>query len=143
LSIAEADQKLALTLIAYADLPNAWGSVEPLLSRACEHSFGAFTPESVVNGMRDGELIMIGMLEGGALQSIMVATVGAFRTGLRVFECLLVGGRDMKAWMPFEPEMDEFARQHGCARARCIGRKSLTKMLPHWKLVGVMLEREL
>lgn len=132
-----------LGFIGYNDLPRVWPEIAPLVEKACEWSGGSFTPEGVVDGMGTGELLMLSMIEGGRIVSIMVATVGVFRSGLKVFECLLVGGRDMKSWMPFEHYMDEYARELGCARVRCIGRKPLLKMLPHWHFVGVMLEREI
>lgn len=132
-----------LVLIRYADLPAIWSQIGPLMEEACSWSYGAFTPESVVASVREGRFTLIGMEEDGRVASVMVTTVGELSSGLKIFECLLVAGRDMKSWLPFEKEMDAFAKVQGCARVRAIGRKSLTKVLPHWKMIGVMLEREI
>lgn len=128
--------------IAYSDLPAVWDAISSMLEKACEESFGAFTPKSVVDGMREGEFIMLGIAdEGDVIVSILVCCVGVFGSGLRVLEVALLGGEDMRAWLPFEEQLDTFARARGCHRVRCVGRKSLERVLPHWKRIGVMLER--
>lgn len=132
-----------LALLGYNDLPEAWPHIAHLVERACAYSHGAFTPESVVEGMRAGQFFMLVLSGEDDVRGIMVATISTFGSGLRVLECVLVGGEDMDAWLQYEPEMDALARAHGCHRTRAIVRKGMKRKLPHWKLIGEMLERDL
>lgn len=130
--------------VGYNDLPKAWEQIGPMVDKACAESFGAFDPPAVVDGMRSGEYIMLAIVSAEMrVVSVLVCSIGALPTGVLVFEVLLCGGEGMSEWLPFEHLMDEFARARGCQRVRSIGRKSLARKLPHWKMIGVMLEREI
>jgi len=133
-----------LVEIYYNDLPHCWEFISDHITRACAESHGAFTPLSVVDGLRDGQFILLAIVsDEGAVPSVLVCSVGLMPSGLSVFEVLLCGGADMKAWLPYEEQLDAYARARGCQRVRCIGRISLQKLLPHWKRTGVLLEREI
>lgn len=134
---------LDLALVDVNSLPRLWDQIEPLLVRACDHSGGAFTSQSVVDGLMEGRLAMLALAEGERVTSIMIVRIADYGSGLRVFECVLVGGADMDAWMPFEPRMDELARQAGCHRVIAMVRKGLIRKLPHWKLAAYVVERDL
>lgn len=132
---------LNLVEVDVNDLPRFWDMLEPLVINACEHSGGAFSPKIVLEGVYHGAMKMLALVEDGQAHSIMVLQVNQMPTGLRFLSILLVGGRDMDAWLPFEPELDDLARAHGCAMVRTIGRKGLAKKLPHWRMSQIVLER--
>ncbi len=130
--------------IVYSDLPREWWQIGPLIEKACAESFGAFSPESVIDGMRAGEYIMLGIVSTDLrIVSVLVCAIGTLPTKIKLLEVLLCGGEGMSEWLPFEYQIDDFARDRGCQRVRAIGRKSLARKLPHWKMIGVMLEREI
>lgn len=131
------------TLLQFGDLPQRWSEVEPLLARACSYSRGEYTPEVVVLGMEAGALEMLALDSDAGLKSLMVTAISRSRSGMLIFDCLLVSGVDMDSWRPFEPQMDEYARARGCSKVRMIGRKGFTKRLPHWDLAGWVMERDL
>lgn len=144
LSREDAPGHYQLIELFYPDLPQAWPHIGPMIEMACEQSHGAFDAQSVVLGVRSGEYILLAVTDDEArLVCVLVCAVGRLPTGTTVFEVLLAGGHSMKDWLPYEHKLDDFARARGCTRLRAIGRKSLLKRLPEWRLLGVMLEREL
>lgn len=134
--------ELTLGEVGVNALPTLWADIESLLTEACSWSAGAFTPQSVVDAMMAGRLQMLALADA-RVRSIMVVSIELFPSGLKVLECLLTSGQDMKDWLPYEPELDDLAKGLGCARVRAVGRKGLAKALPHWKMIGVMLERDI
>lgn len=150
-SLAEAEQdapQLQLALLDINDVARAWEQIAPLLQTACEFSNGEFTPEVVLAGMglHDGveRLKMLAIADGERITSIMVVCIGLAPSGKKSLECILTAGQDVKAWMPFEPMMDEWAREQGCVCVRIPrARKGWLKALSHWRIGGYVLEREL
>lgn len=138
--------ELSLRLFSINDMPRVWEQIEPLLARACEFSGGEFTPEIVLAGLglHDGveRLKLLALTDGDEITSLMVVTISQAPTGKRALDCLLTAGEDVRAWMPFEPAMDEWARSLGCASVRIPrGRKGWLKALSHWRVSGYVLER--
>lgn len=150
-----ADVALALDAIGPNDLRHVWDQVEPLLERACEYSAGEMTPEAVVHGLGvfDGmqRMQMLALHRGGVITSVMVTQVSQYPTPegpwVRKLDCLLVSGRDVEEWMPFEDQMDTWARAMGCVAVRIPrARKGWVRVLAHWKrMTGdvCVMEREL
>lgn len=128
---------LRLTRLTANDLPHVWEQVRPLLERACEYSAGEFTPESVVDAMgaRDGTawLHMLAIVrDARAVTSIMLVMVNNYPAG-RKLDCVLVSGERVEEWMPFEPQMDAWARELGCVAVRIPrARKGWLRVLSHW-----------
>lgn len=131
---------LTLGEVGVNALPTLWGDIEPLLAEACSYSPDGMTPSTIVDQMFEGKARMLALADE-KVRSIMVVTVEAFPSGLRVLLCLMASGVDFKTmWLPHEDELKDFAREFGCTKARLIGRKGWKKMLPHWRLVGEVLE---
>lgn len=121
-------------------LPTLWADIEPLLIEACSYSPDGMTPQTIIDEMFAGRARMLAIADE-RVHSIMVVTVEVFPSGLKVLLCLMASGSDFKSvWVPHEDELKEFAREFGCTKARLIGRKGWKKMLPHWRLVGEVLE---
>lgn len=134
---------LRLAVITINDMPHMWEQIAPLLERACEFSAGEMTPQSVLAGMGlyDGverlRMLALGDAERGPT-SILVASVTEYPTPegplVRKLELLLTSGENVDEWMPFEPQMDEMARQMGCVAVRITrARKGWVRKLPHWE----------
>lgn len=148
MSVDEA-QRPTLTLIGVDinQLPAVWEKMRPLLERACEYSADEFTPASVVHGMGpEGGLRMLALVDEHGFKAIMVVTLSILPKG-RSLDCLLTSGEDVEEWMPFEPQMDEWARELGCVCVRIPrARKGWTRKLPHWQRRSgdcCVLEREI
>ncbi len=130
------------------DLPHVWDALEPMLAKACDESRGQFTIPGILSnmGLHDGveRWRLLAIERGGAVQAVMVVCITALGDGKRVLDCLLAGGENAKDWPAVDEEFDAFARSCGCVRVRIpCARKGWLKALPHWKIVGHVLEREI
>lgn len=152
-----AEPRLGLALIGVNDLPRMWDQLEPLIARACEYSAGECVPQTVIHRMTAGDwhMLALGDAESGDVSSVMVCAVadyphqmpdGEWRL-VRKLDCLLTSGADVKAWMPFEPRMDAWARSMGCVAVRIPrARVGWKRVLAHWtRLSGdcCVMEREI
>lgn len=135
--------ELRLVEIGPNDLPAVWKAIEPLIERGCAYSGGALDPQSVVDGVLTGRAKLIALADEREINSVMALQVVAMPTGQRVLEVILVGGRDVEAWAPFEPQLDAIGLAEGCEKVRTMGRKGWARRLPHWRLSAIVLERDL
>ena len=77
--------------------------------------------------------------------------IGAFITqiieggGEKALEILALAGRDLDRWLPMLPQLEGFARAHGCTLMRAYARFGLQRVLKsyRWKPRQVILERAL
>lgn len=128
------------------DLPTWWDEIGPLVSKACEESRGRFTIPMVLHnlGLSDGieRWRMLVIDNGQAIQAFMC--VGILQEGdERVLSCILAGGDHAKEWPEVDEQFDALARAWGCGKHRIeFARKGWAKTLPHWKIIGYVMERE-
>ena len=151
-SVAEpvlAPPRMQLGLITVNDLPRLWPQVEPLLKRACDYSAGEMMPAMVIDGMgaRDGVVRLHMLALGGErVSSIMIVAVNVYPQGPKL-DCLLTSGEGVDDWLPFEPQMDEWARSLGCVAVRIPrARKGWARVLNHWRKISgacYVLERDI
>lgn len=135
------EAKAFLLHISPSLMPQAWPVIEPILSKACEESRGQFTLEAILRNLEHWPILAI--VRGDAVQAVMVTCITQQENG-RVLDCLLAGGDSAKDWPEVDDEFDAFARGFGCVSVRIpCARKGWLKTLPHWKWVGVVLEREI
>lgn len=140
--VVELTEAQRVVLLNPNDLPGLWKQLAPLVMKACEWSQGQFNAESVVDGVINGQLMMLAYIDGDVVSSIAVLTVSQFPTGTRVLEVLLASGEGLRDWSRFETQVAEQAKQYGCSKFRMIGREGLQRMLPAWKRVAVVLEKD-
>lgn len=146
MSVAEAEAVApTLHVVTVNDLPRVWDFIAPVLTKACADSQGEFTPEAILAamGVHDGvERMRLLVLERGDVQAVMGVCVTARADGTRIMECVLAGGADAREWPDVDEQIDEIAREWGCTKLRIpCARKGWHKVLPHWKLVGYVMER--
>lgn len=146
---------LTLQRIVLRDLPFMWEHVEPMIARACAYSAGEMTPAAVLGGLGfyDGveRLQLLVLTRGNELLAAMITQVTQYPTPegpwVRKLDCLLVSGADIETWMPFEDQMDAWARGMGCVAVRIPrARKGWVRVLAHWtRKTGdvCVMEREL
>lgn len=90
----EADRFYALRLID-GDLRGwAWPAIEPLLQRACEHSGGRHSPETVAMGVRNGAFVLYAVAQGRDIQAVIVCMHMTWPTELRTAEVVLMGANE-------------------------------------------------
>jgi hypothetical protein len=59
--------------------------------------------------------------------------------------CVLTacGGDDMRRWLGLLGGIEDYAKAEGCSRVRIFGRKGWVRVLEHYRIRNVILEREL
>ena len=139
------EPKTFLVSLGVNDLPNVWGAIEPVLSKACADSRGEFTIPGILHnmGLNDGVEMwrLLAIVRGDELQAVMVVCVTQLDDGCLSLDCLLAGGDRAKDWVKVDPEFDAFARQRGCRKVRIPrARTGWPQILPHWRITGVWLE---
>lgn len=140
--VVELTEAQKVVLLGPNDLPKVWPQLAPLVTKACEWSQGQFNAEAVVDGVLNGSYQLLAYVDGKDVVSIAVLTISQFPTGLRICEVLLASGEGMHDWQKFEGQVAAYAKQHGCAKFRMIGREGLQRMLKSWKRVAVVLEKD-
>ena len=122
------------------ELPRAWPLIEPILAKACEESRGEFTLNRILANLEHWPLLVIA--RGEKVQAVMVCAITQLE-GRRVLDCLLAGGEHAKEWPLLDEDFDAFARSFECSSVRIpCARKGWLKALPHWRIRGYVLERE-
>ena len=131
-----------LVWIEPQQLPRVWPFIEPVLQKACSESRGEFSIQRIVANLENWPLLAIVREEG--VQAVMVTCVTQMPDNTRVLDCLLAAGEAAKDWPLVDEEFDAFAKQFGCSRVRIpCARKGWLKTLPHWRIRGYVLEREI
>lgn len=112
--------------------------VLPMVTRACEYSFGRFDPETVLascaglNPEWIAQLWITGYRGGGeppTIEAAVVTCISTYPTGRKVMDIVLVGGAGAKDWMAFEDKLSEWAALQGCAEVQVIGRRGWERHL--------------
>ncbi len=140
--IVDLSPELSVAILNPNQLPQMWEDRRPLLEEAGEWSAGESTPQTVVHGVLGGSYQLVAFMRGHVPESVLVITMSEFGTGKRILEVLLASGSGLKNWMQHEEKMIEYAKHHGCASIRMIGREGLQRMLKGWERTAVVLERE-
>jgi hypothetical protein len=130
-----------LVLIEPHMLQAGWPHIGPMLEQACADSRGQFNVATILANLENWPIL--GIVKGGKLQAVMVTCIVQLE-GRRVLDCLLATGDQAKQWPAVDDAFDDFARQFGCSSVRIpCARKGWAKALPHWRIVGYVMEREI
>jgi hypothetical protein len=123
-------------------LPSAWQYIEPILQKACDESGGEMSIDRILANIEHWPILAI--VAGDRIQAVMVTYLSASENGERKLHCMMAAGDSAHEWPNVDDQFDEFARSLGCTKVRIdCARKGWLKTLPHWKWVGVVLEREI
>lgn len=130
-----------LVHVALPMLREAWPHIEPHLIKACDESRGEFTPARILANLEHWDILAI--IRGDAVQAVMVTCISQAGER-RTLDCLLASGDNAKEWPLVDEQFDAFALAHGCTSVRIpCARKGWAKALPHWKIRGYVMEREI
>jgi hypothetical protein len=128
-----------------ADAARAWPKALPLLAPAIARSEGLYLPADVEDlvtrpnaGTADGwSLWLIG--EKDQLLGAWTTRVGHFPRA-RIVETVFAGGASLRRWYEVAlAETEKFARETGCARLRCAGRRGWARL--GYRQIGFTHER--
>lgn len=79
----------------------------------------------------------------GTIQAIVATELFHEPTGLKAARAVFVSGRDMKTWTHLISDLEDWARDQGCARFDMIIAKGLARQFPEYRLTHVLLEKDL
>lgn len=118
-------------------LDHLFGLRTPLL-KALRRAGDCYTVGDVADGILAGRF-QYWMAEGGGIVTEIVTYPRK-----RVVNFFLVFG-DLDACLGLQPEIEAFARQHGCSAAVATGREGWRKVLPAhgWREAWVLMAKEL
>lgn len=118
-----------------------WYDALALLRPALEMN-GDFTATSIKRALDKGDLQLWCHFGGEAMNMAVVTELADFALR-RVCLILLIGGNDMDEWLHHLATIEAWAKDKGAQVGRLYGREGWAKVLPDYRLRGVILEKEL
>lgn len=134
MSLAEQDQAQRFIPLTLAETEQYWGLIEPLLSKACEHSSGSMTMEKIAEGLKRGVYQVCIVATPDELKAAAVFEVRDHECGSALW-IVAAGGHDAASWTENDEDLKAYARGLGCGVVRIKGRTGWVKKLPHWQWV--------
>lgn len=147
--MTESPVKLAIT--APELVPAVWPKVEDLITKACEHADGLYTPAAIFRGLTVGfydqgrpDAYLLVAIKDRAPIAAAVVSILTYPTGVKVLEVIALGGSARKSWLRFDPLLAQWAADEGCDRVRFYGREGWGKAgLPAgWVATKTLFERK-
>lgn len=106
--------------------------------------FAAFDvpmPTDILEQLRYGtRLLWVAVDDSATIVAAALTQLFPMRSGLvcKVLEC---GGDHMREWIGLRDQIEQYARDEGCARVLIEGRPGWARMLPDYAMIGVTLEK--
>jgi hypothetical protein len=81
-------------------------------------------------------------VEGKDIRGVLVTDLVKTDSGL---QCVIASlhGDNMRDWIGFLPEIEQFARKEGCTSIRMTGRKSWARVLSDYENIGIVMQKDL
>ena len=122
---------------------NTFGPLaEPWLIKGCAREAEWDLPD-LKAGLADGRFLLWICWDDGRKRCVGagVTRISINKRGERIAHDVVFAGEDSGRLLTLIDRLEEFFRARGCARLR--GRKGWSRKLPHYRLAGVVLEKEL
>ena len=138
-----ADKIPRLRIITERGIDADWNEIAPLLQKAIDLSCGETTLRSEYEKLKRGETRLWAVTIGGR---ILAAATTYFQDypRKRVVVVGILGGERMDLWLHFQPEMIEWARDHGATALQAEVRPGLVRKLNGlgWKKVRTIIRKD-
>lgn len=125
-------------------VPAFWQIVTPLLGRALEHADGRYEVEDILAALLacDMQLWIAVDARSMAVEAVCVTEIIAYPQEKR---CGLVfcAGREANRWLRHLQDIEEWAREQGCAALELQGRPGWERLLGGWQKTHVLLRKRL
>lgn len=124
------------------EVGKVWGEVGPLLAPAV--ALGATeTLGQVREGLEAGRYQLWTAVRGNQIEGAWCTRLAEYASE-RVCEIVYCGGHDIERWLDITVEpVSWWARERGCKRIRIFGRRGWVKLLPEFREVLRVLERDI
>lgn len=132
--------EIAVSLVSCPEVDRVWPAVASGFDRACRKTGGDTTVEYLWSECRSGAAFLVTVAEGGLIVGAGIFRFEYWTTGKRL-RCLVVSGKNMKAWAP---QLLAFARSFAAfGGARAIvsdGRNGFARVFPDAKVLRCLFE---
>lgn len=135
--------ELQLVCVPPEEVRKIWpGPVHDMI----DAGFAAFDvpmPADILEQMKYGtRLLWVAVDDDTTIIAAALTQLFPMRSGLvcKVLEC---GGDHMREWIGLRVEIEQYARDEGCARVLIEGRPGWARMLPDYAMIGVTLEKRI
>jgi hypothetical protein len=116
-----------------------WPYAAPLLKAACDRC-GEWSIGEIKREIEKGALLWI-VWNGEELKAACVTRLVEIK-GEKICQVLACGGHD-EDWRTRFEEIEDYARNEGCAKAQIQGRKGWARLFSDYELAWVTLEKRL
>lgn len=131
-----------LVTVQPEDIGRHWSVVGPLLAKALEYS-DEITLGQVRERLDRGEYQLWTAQREGRIEGAWCTRLAEY-PAFRVCEIVLCGGGDIDRWLDITVwPIAEWAKSVGCKKIRILGRKGWQRMLPEFREVYRVIEREI
>lgn len=126
------DNKLMFSAVPPAVLDIVWPDVAPMLEKAVATSSGRFDIDSVVRGLKTGEIALWVVMDGTTPVAALTTRVSQL-PGKRVLAIDWMGGTRMREWLPMvHTTLSSYGKTYGCTEMQGFGRRAWLRWLaPH------------
>lgn len=118
-----------------------WPHVSPLLKAACcRTGLNAFS--DIAADVLAGRSLLWIAWNGHAVEAAAATVLINSEIG-KVCIITVCGGSDLKRWLPLVGQIEDYARNEGCARVRIYGRKGWLRVLDGYKQKFIIMDKEM
>jgi len=119
-----------------------WERVVPDLQRVVARTRGRWTVETIAEEVITGRW-QLWIVWDGKISAVTATEIFTEASGMKNARAVFVGGRDMASWSHLIADLEDWARDNGCARFEMIISKGIARHFPEYKMSHVLLEKDL
>jgi hypothetical protein len=122
-------QQLQISAVPVEAVGAVWGTVEPMLQKAIDHSGGHFNTAVILDGVFRGTLGLWVILDDTTPVAVLTTRIDKMpNTTALVVDW--IGGTRMKEWLPLaQRTFERYAKDNGCVQLHGYGRKGWERVL--------------
>jgi hypothetical protein len=110
---------ITFSIVPPALIPVIWEKIQPYLKPVADVSSGDLTEESIFKDMRNGENVVVVIIDDYRIIGVNTLQVHTFNSGLKCLYIPIIGGERIDEWgEEFFCMCKEIAKQNGCTELR-------------------------
>ena len=122
-------------------LDDMWGAAEPWIEKALDYGTSRLTKDEVYEKLKAREY-QLWVAYAGEVKAIAVTEIVETPRG-RVACIFICTGKDMSTWAYHLEEIEQWAKEAGCAIVETLARPGWKRMLPEYRARHIQLEKTL
>lgn len=133
---------LMLRQVPVQYLREVWPHVVGMLAEVVERSDGRWTLKDMGARFLSGEWHMW-VVYDGSYRAVLATELFHEASGMKAARIVFCTGLGAKQWVGLVADIEQWAREQGCARVEMLARKGWARHLEDYKLSHVLLEKAL